>query len=182
MRCWFAVVAVMMLVTASCGGGGSDAAGNGDQPEESAAPGSNDGGSSLSSALSDPCSLISDQEMGDLLSNPVASSMLSAGLCEYSPVDINVGRVGAEVFVQDVAATGCDLYFSVGGFKNAEPFDGIGTTARWKAGSSVNQLGVCLDEKVTLTITLYDPGHYLDGQTAARSAARSAGELVISRL
>jgi len=184
MRGWSAlsVVVVLVLFSTSCGGGSEDSANSGDQTSEAEAPGSVDGGSSGLSAISDPCGLISDQEMADLLSNPVASTQVSTGLCEYGPVDMNAGRVGTEVFVQDVTATGCDLYFSVGGFGNAEPFEGIGSSARWKAGTTVNQLGVCLDEEATLTITLYDPGQDLGDQATARAVARAVGELVISRL
>jgi len=126
--------------------------------------------------LTAPCSVLSDAEMSALLPNPVTGIVQSQGLCEYSPTDLKIGRVDVELFIQDVAATGCDLFFSVGGFKSADPVSGIGSEARWKG--NIKQLGVCVDGKRALLVTIYDP----DRATEPLATARQVGELVISRL
>lgn len=128
--------------------------------------------------ISNPCGLISNQEISALLPNPVAGSVVSRGLCEYAPVDLNLGRVDVDVFVQDVSATGCELFFSVGGFGKAKPVAELDAPARWKGESGAKQLGLCVDEKHALAITIYDP----EQKTDPLSAARSIGQLIVGRL
>lgn len=177
MKHWLTLLALVALATAACGGGGSESARTGDVAEEAAAQSPIDAAASPSAWVSDPCSLIGDDEMSAMLPNPVAGSVTGTGLCEYGPVDLSLGRVDVEVFVQDVAATGCDLFFSVGGFNSAEPIEGIGTSARWKGGSGIKQLGVCVGDQQAFTVNVYDP----DQRTDPLATARAVGELVIAR-
>ncbi len=178
MKPLFSHLAVFVLLVSACGDGEPDSA----KSEGSTAKGEDASpGNDVSSSLaweSDPCSLIDDQEMSDLLPNPVAGAPLSRGLCDYGPTDLNLGRVDVEVFIQNVSATGCDLFFSVGGFSSAEPVEGVGTSARWKGASGPKQLGVCVDDETTLAVTVYDP----DKTTDPLAAARAISELVIARL
>ena len=176
MKPLFSVFAAVILLISACGDNGSESTPTGDSPEEAEATSPSNVVAAPSAWVSDPCSLIGDEEMSDLLPNPVAGSVVSAGLCEYGPVDLNLGRVDVEVFVQDVTATGCDLLFSMGGFSNAELVDGVGTAARWKGGAK--QLGVCVDNEELLAVTVYDP----DQKTDPLATARAVAELVIARL
>jgi len=178
MKPWFSVIALTMSFITACGESDSDSARTEDPPKQAEVPVSNNGATMPPDWVSDPCSLIGNEEMSGLLPNPVAGSVLSAGLCDYGPTDLTIGRVDVQVYVQDVAATGCDLVFSVGGFNSAEPVDGIGTAARWKGESGPDQLGVCVDNNKALAITIYDP----DKSTEALATARAIGELVIARL
>jgi hypothetical protein len=178
MRPSISILVALVFFLAACSDNGSDAAPSADSPQQVEAPGSGNGDSQPAAWLSEPCSLIGDEEMSDLLPNPVAGSTVTRGLCEYGPVDLNLGRVDIEVFVQDVAATGCDLFFSVGGFNSAKPVDAIGTAARWKGESGIKQLGVCVDGDKTLAVTVYDP----DKSTDALAVARAVAELAIAGL
>lgn len=177
MKNWFAVLALVAFSTAACGGGGSESARAVDAAEEAEAQSPIAAAAAPAAWVSDPCSLIDDEEMSALLPNPVAGSVSGTGLCEYGPVDLNLGRVDVEVFVQDVAATGCDLFFSVGGFNSAEPIEGIGTSARWKGGSGIKQLGVCVGDQQAFAVNVYDP----DQRTDPLATARAVGELLIAR-
>jgi len=171
------LTAVVMSITA-CGDSGSDATGTGDVPVDAQVPVTDSGSASSFAWLSNPCGLIGDQEMSELLPNPVAGSVITRGLCEYGPVDLQLGRVDVEIFVQDVSATGCDLFFSVGGFNSAEPVDAIGSAARWKGNGGTKQLGGCTSDDKAFAITLYDPDQATDGL----ATARAVGELLVTRL
>ncbi len=178
MKPWISVFAVISFFIAACSDNSSDSARTAESPEVAEAPAPDSSAAAPSVWLADPCSLISDQKMSKLLPHPVAGSVAARGLCNYGSVDLNLGRVNIEVFVQDVKATGCDLFFSVGGFNSAEPIDGIGTAARWKGGSGIKQLGVCLDNEEAFAVTVYDP----DKTTDTLVTARKVGELVVARI
>jgi hypothetical protein len=170
--------AFFMLIGAACDGNGSDAARTEDAAERTGTSGAGSGAASSFAWLNDPCSLIGDQEMTDLLPNPVAGSVITRGVCEYGPVDLSLGRVDVEIFIQDVSATGCELFFSVGAFNSGEPVDAIGSAARWNGESGIKQLGVCTDDLKAFAVSIYDP----DKTTDALTIARAVAELVIARL
>lgn len=130
------------------------------------------------SVAADPCSVLSDHELSEILPHAVAGSVLAPGLCEYGSGDINLGRVNVQVFIQNVAATGCDLFFSVGGFESAEPIEGVGSSARWKGEVGADQLGVCVDEQWAFTVLVYDP----ENMTDPLAVAREAGKQIVANL
>ena len=86
MKPLFLHLALFVLLVSACGDGDPDSA----ETEGSAAKGEDaNPGNDVASSLvwaSEPCSLIDDQEMSDLLPNPVTGSPLSRGLCDYGPV------------------------------------------------------------------------------------------------
>lgn len=124
-------------------------------------------GSEASSVVGAPCTFVSDAEMSDLLGKDVTSEAVDDLLCVYSPGD---GSGGIELLIQDVSDVGCELVFSVGGFEDEEPVEGVGTYAMYKA-SGVSQMAVCFDDRDTLTSTMYaepsDPKAVLTAVAAA---------------
>lgn len=174
-RTW--LVVVPMVVLAACGEGGDSESGESSSAAaETSAAG--DAGSAAPAAPGDPCSRISDAEMTALLPNPVAGQVVNAQTCDYAPTDLSLGRVEVEVFVNDVAAIGCEMYLDVGGFADEASLSWEGAAAAWKAGENQSQLGLCVDESWGVAITLYDP----DKTTGGETTARAIGELVLSRL
>jgi len=106
--------------------------------------------------------------MSDLLGKEITGAASSDLLCAYTPADAGTG--GIELLLQDVSDVGCELVFSVGGYEDEEPVDGLGSYAMYKA-SGVAQMAVCFDESVTLTATMYaepaDPKAVLSAVAAA---------------
>lgn len=120
-----------------------------------------------SGSLGAPCSFLADAEMSELLGKDVTSQASGDLLCVYAPQD---GSGGIELLLQDVADVGCELGFSVGGFDDEEPVEGVGTYARYKS-SGVTQMAVCYDEMATLAMTMYaEPADPLAVLTAVATA------------
>ena len=158
------VLVAGVVVVAACSGDGTDPpAGPTETPTTVAAPAptagspaesivTTTGGGDGPAVLGAPCSYLSDTAMGDILGKEVTGEASGDLLCVYIPADAGSG--GIELLVQDVADVGCELVFSVGGFEDEEPVDGVGTYARYSA-SGVTQMAVCYDERVTLVATMY---------------------------
>jgi hypothetical protein len=89
--------------------------------------------------------------MSEILGKDVTSEASGDLLCIYAPAD---GSGGIELLLQDVSDVGCELVFSVGGFDDEDPVEGVGTYAKYKA-SGVSQMAVCYNELVTLAMTMY---------------------------
>ena len=98
-----------------------------------------------------PCSFLTDPQMSEILGKDVMSEASGDLLCIYAPAD---GSGGIELLLQDVSDVGCELVFSVGGFDDEDPVEGVGTYARYKV-SGVSQMVVCYNELVTLAMTMY---------------------------
>ena len=98
-----------------------------------------------------PCSFLTDPQMSEILGKDVTSEASGDLLCVYAPAD---GSGGIELLLQDVSDVGCELVFSVGGFDDEDPVEGVGTYARYKV-SGVSQMVVCYSELVTLAMTMY---------------------------
>ncbi|MEZ5176525.1 MAG: hypothetical protein R2823_10020 [Acidimicrobiia bacterium] len=104
-------------------------------------------------AFDTPCEFVDDDSMGTILGKAVASEKLGNGLCAYSPTD-DPGSGGIELLFQDVTEVGCELVFSVGGFDDEEPVDGLGTDAKFKSGD-IPEIAVCFDDRISLFAILY---------------------------
>jgi hypothetical protein len=117
--------------------------------DETTTTGAQENGASIS--LGAPCGFLSDSQMSEILGKDVTSEASGDLLFINAPAD---GSGGIELLLQDVSDVGCELLFSVGGFDDDEPVEGVGTYTKHKA-SGVSQMAVCYDELVTLAMTMY---------------------------
>jgi hypothetical protein len=158
------MLVVVVVVVSACSGDSSDtsdgptdaptsssagpAGGGSDAPEATTTSAEESGGSV---SLGAPCSFLTDPQMSEILGKDVTSEASGDLLCIYAPAD---GSGGIELLLQDVSDVGCELVFSVGGFDDEEPVEGVGTYAKYKV-SGVSQMAVCYNELVTLAMTMY---------------------------
>lgn len=99
----------------------------------------------------DACSLVSEEEVSEVLGKSVVSQELMPLVCQYASEDSGTG--GAEVLLVDATALGCTLAFQVGGLQGASSVDGFGAEARFKDGETP-ELAVCFDEAVMLKVVI----------------------------
>ncbi len=185
MRRYNVLVSVALLVVVACGGAGttdsespaatttgSPTATAAPAPAETTEPPTTEGGQI---SLDEPCTFIDDATMTDLLGNPVVGEEEGTGLCNYVATDLAVGRVSMDVFVQDVAAVGCDLILGMFGLDDDEQVEGLGSSAAWKAaaetGLDQSRLAICLDEQFVVVLHLFDPDATLDRLSVATTVA-----------
>lgn len=128
----------------------------------------------------DPCNLVTNEEMSELLSNPVQATQVNAMLCEYSVVE-GTG-VTSDIFVNSASSSDCAIELSVGNYDNNPAVNGLSQAAYWKFGGSTHQLIVCTGDAF-IVVTLYElPGSDKMSETTSLTTARGIVERALARL
>lgn len=175
MRPSFTIILISAILVVACGDENAPA-----NPSTDTAIASADADSSDSSFPDDPCALITNEEMSELLGNPVEATQVNATLCEYSHVE-GTG-ITSDVFVNSASSSDCEIELSVGNFDSNPAVNGLSQAAYWKFGGNTHQLIVCTGE-VFMVTTLYQlPGSDKLPEDTALATARGIVEKALTRL
>ena len=175
-----------LLVAVSCGG--DDDAGDdtrdavaGVQESLDVAPSNTADASDAPTPGRSACSLATDEQIGEIVTNPVTGIDIDARLCEYS-LDSGVpGTDGTavDVFVNEAFDEVCSVEFDVSGAADETAVDDIGSLAAWKPSIPTPQLFICTGSSF-VTITQYRPSSVTDDEAFAR--AKAIADVVLGAL
>ncbi len=127
------------------------------------------------------CSLASDEEISEIVANPVAGVDLDPTLCEYaqSSGDPGVEGTTVDVVVTEAFDDVCSLELDLVGAADDLVIEGLGSPAAWKPSPLTPQLFVC-EGSWFVTITQYRSASVTDEE--ALSSATTIAGLVLARL
>ena len=153
-----------------------------DEPDAPPAPATDEPDAPDGSPTAGPvCNLATDEEISAIVANEVIGVDIDATLCEYSLVSgaPAVDGTAVDVFTNVAFDDVCSLEFELVGADDAQPVDGVGTTAFWKGGTQTPQLFICTGTSI-VTITQYKPSVVTDEQALVQ--AEAVADIVLTRL